>query len=138
MNILLLGRGKTGLLVADVARRRGHHVLVAGATENAGGAALSADKLRDIDVVIDFTAPHCVVSHIETCVKAGKNMVVGTTGWYAEKDRIRNLVETTQYRVGLCSELFAGSEPFPGSRAHLSRRFASRLYRTDLRAAPRY
>ncbi|MGB0006192.1 MAG: 4-hydroxy-tetrahydrodipicolinate reductase, partial [Candidatus Sulfotelmatobacter sp.] len=75
MNILLLGRGKTGLLVADVARRRGHHVLVAGATENAGGAALSADKLRDVDVVIDFTAPHCVASHIETCVKAGKNMV---------------------------------------------------------------
>ena len=95
MNILLLGRGKTGLLVAEVASRRRHHIVVAGATENAGGAALSADKLRDIDVVIDFTAPHCVVSHIEASVKAGKSMVVGTTGWYAEKDRIRNLVENS-------------------------------------------
>ncbi|MGB8580257.1 MAG: dihydrodipicolinate reductase C-terminal domain-containing protein [Candidatus Sulfotelmatobacter sp.] len=94
MNILLLGRGKTGLLVAEVASSRRHHVAVAGATENAGGAALSADKLRDIDVVIDFTARHCVLSHIETCVKAGKNMVVGTTGWYAEKDRIKSLVES--------------------------------------------
>jgi 4-hydroxy-tetrahydrodipicolinate reductase len=94
MNILLLGRGKTGSLVADVARRRGHRLDITGAADNLSGAALSADKLRDIDVVIDFTAPHCVLSHIETCVKAGKNMVVGTTGWYAEKDRIKKLVES--------------------------------------------
>ncbi|MGB8987448.1 MAG: 4-hydroxy-tetrahydrodipicolinate reductase, partial [Candidatus Sulfotelmatobacter sp.] len=94
MNILVLGRGKTGLLVAEVASQRKHHVEAAGTAENAGGAALAADKLRDVDVVIDFTAPHCVLSHIETCVKTGKNMVVGTTGWYAEKGRIKKLVET--------------------------------------------
>src|ERR1700675_1810499 len=92
MNILLLGRGKTGLLVAEVARHRGHRVEVAGAAENAGCAVLTAEKLGDIDVVIDFTAPHCVAGHIEACVQAGKNMVVGTTGWYAEVDRIRDLV----------------------------------------------
>jgi 4-hydroxy-tetrahydrodipicolinate reductase len=94
MNILLLGRGKTGLLVAEVASRRGHRIHVAGAVENAEAAALATDKLRDFDVVIDFTAPHCVLSHIEACVKADKNMVVGTTGWYAEKDWVRKLVET--------------------------------------------
>jgi 4-hydroxy-tetrahydrodipicolinate reductase len=93
MNILLLGRGKTGSLVAEVARQRGHGVQIAGAAENTGGAALSADKLRDIDVVIDFTAPHCIVGHIEACIKAGKDMVVGTTGWYEEIDRIKQLVE---------------------------------------------
>jgi len=93
MNILLLGRGKTGSLVAEVARQRGHGVQVAGAAENAGGAALDADKLRDIDVVIDFTAPHCIVGHIEACIKAGKDLVVGTTGWYEEIDRIKQLVE---------------------------------------------
>ena len=95
MNILLLGRGKTGSLVAEFARRRGHRLDIIGAAENVSGASLTADKLRDFDVVIDFTAPHCALSHIETCVKAGKNMVVGTTGWYAEKDRIKKLVETS-------------------------------------------
>lgn len=94
MNILLLGRGKTGSLVADVARQRGHNVQVAGAAENTGGAALTAEKLREIDVVIDFTAPSCVVAHIESCARAGKNMVVGTTGWYGEVDRIRKLVQS--------------------------------------------
>jgi 4-hydroxy-tetrahydrodipicolinate reductase len=93
MKLLILGRGKTGSLVAEVARRRKHDVRVVGATENAACAALASDELEDIDVVIDFTAPHCVVDHIEACVRAGKSMVVGTTGWYAELDRIRKLVE---------------------------------------------
>jgi len=93
MNILLLGRGKTGTLVAEVARQRGHDVQVAGAAENTGGAALTAEKLRGIDGVIDFTAPSNVVGHIEACVMAGKNMIVGTTGWYGELGRVRKLVE---------------------------------------------
>jgi len=92
MKLLVLGRGKTGSLVADQARHRKHNVRVAGAAENKACAALTADQLRDIDVVIDFTAPSCIVSHIEACVSQGKNMVVGTTGWHAEVDRIRQFV----------------------------------------------
>ena len=89
MKLLLLGRGKTGSLVAEVARQRGHSTQVVSAVENAGCASLTPEKLKGIDVVIDFTAPSCVVSHIESCVGAGKNMVVGTTGWYEELDRLR-------------------------------------------------
>jgi 4-hydroxy-tetrahydrodipicolinate reductase len=94
MNILLLGRGKTGSLVAEVARQRGHDIQVTGAAENAACAALTPERLRAVDTVIDFTAPACVAGHIEACVTAGKNMVVGTTGWHGEVDRIRNLVES--------------------------------------------
>jgi 4-hydroxy-tetrahydrodipicolinate reductase len=93
MNLLLLGRGKTGSLVAQVARQRGHSVQVVGAAENVACEALTPDKLNAIDVVIDFTAPSCVVGHIEACVAAGKNMVVGTTAWHGEVDRVRKLVE---------------------------------------------
>ena len=93
MNLLLLGRGKTGSLVSGVAAERKHHARIVGAKENVDGAALSAPELREIDCVVDFTSPHCVLSNIESCVKAGKNMVVGTTGWYGETDRIRKLVE---------------------------------------------
>jgi 4-hydroxy-tetrahydrodipicolinate reductase len=98
MNILLLGRGKTGSLVGEVARERKHHVRVVGSNQNDGCSALASAKLRDIDVVIDFTAPDCVVGHIEASVRAGKNMVVGTTGWQQELDRIRRLVE--QHKTG--------------------------------------
>ena len=91
MNLLILGRGKTGSLVAEVAAERKHHVRVVGAKENEDGAALK--DLNAIDTVLDFTAPHCVLAHIERCIRAGKNMVVGTTGWYKDLDKVRQLVE---------------------------------------------
>jgi 4-hydroxy-tetrahydrodipicolinate reductase len=93
MRLLILGRGKTGSLVAEVAAERKHHLVIAGAKENASTAALTPEKLRDIDTVIDFTTPHCVIDNIEACVKSGKNMVVGTTGWHNHLDHIRSLVE---------------------------------------------
>jgi 4-hydroxy-tetrahydrodipicolinate reductase len=93
MHVLILGRGKVGSLVAEVAGGRRHQIRIAGAAENAACAALTADKLHDVDVVIDFTAPHCVLANIEACVRAGKNMVVGTTGWHSELARVRQQVE---------------------------------------------
>jgi 4-hydroxy-tetrahydrodipicolinate reductase len=99
MNLLLLGRGKTGSLVAEVARERHHVIEIASAKENSDLAALTSEKLAVVEVVIDFTAPHCVVGNIEACVRAGKNMVVGTTGWYGELDRVRGLVE--RHNTGL-------------------------------------
>lgn len=98
MNLLLLGRGKTGSLIAEVARERKHHLQVAGSSENSACAALTSEKLRDINVVIDFTSPSGVLANIEACARAGRNMVVGTTGWYGELDRIRRLVE--QHETG--------------------------------------
>lgn len=93
MNLLILGRGKTGSVVAEVAAEHKHHVQVAGSAENPACAALTPEKLHGIDVIIDFTSPHSVLAHIEACVRAGKNMVVGTTGWHSEITRIRRLVE---------------------------------------------
>lgn len=93
MNLLLLGKGKTGSLVAEVARERGHQVRALTASDNPGGMALVRENLRGVDVVIDFTTPTAVVENIAACARAGATMVVGTTGWYGELPRIRDLVE---------------------------------------------
>jgi 4-hydroxy-tetrahydrodipicolinate reductase len=93
MRILVLGRGKTGSLVADVARERGHEVGVVCAADNPGGAALSSDKIRNIDLAIDFTTPAAVLDNIQACALAGKNLVVGTTGWYGDLGRVKQMVE---------------------------------------------
>ncbi len=98
MNLLILGRGKTGSLVAEVAAERKHHVRIAGSKENNACSALTEERLRDVDAVIDFTTPHSVLAHIEACAKAGKNMVVGTTGWYKDIGHVRALVE--QHKTG--------------------------------------
>ena len=92
MNLLILGRGKTGSLVAEVARSRRHHVRVLFAAENAEGSALTPDTLAATDVVIDFTTPLAVVANVEACIHAKKNLVVGTTGWYDQVPRLREMV----------------------------------------------
>src|ERR1700687_4956821 len=92
MNLLILGRGKTGSLVAEVAHSRRHHVRVLFAAENAGGGALKPDSLAATDVVIDFTTPAAVVANGEACIRAKKNLVVGTTGWYDQVPRLREMV----------------------------------------------
>jgi 4-hydroxy-tetrahydrodipicolinate reductase len=93
MNLLILGRGKTGSLVADVARERDHQATVLCSADNSQSSALTPEKLRQVDVVIDFTTPQAVLGNIEACVSAGKNMVVGTTGWYSDLTRVRQMVE---------------------------------------------
>lgn len=93
MNLLLLGRGKTGALVAEVARERQHQVRVLGAADNANAAALQPETLRAIDAVIDFTRPDAVMGNMEACIRCKTNLVVGTTGWYEHIPKIRKEVE---------------------------------------------
>jgi 4-hydroxy-tetrahydrodipicolinate reductase len=93
MNLLVLGRGKTGSLVAEVASARGHKVRVLGGEENAGAAALTKEFLRDFDCVVDFTTPAAVIPNIIACTQASANMVVGTTGWYDKTPKVQELVE---------------------------------------------
>ena len=93
LNLLVLGSGKTGSVVAEVARERGHQVQSIDANVNQNAAWLTHEHLLDFDVVIDFTTPHAVVANIEACLRERKAMVVGTTGWYSELDRIRQAVE---------------------------------------------
>ena len=92
MNLLILGRGKTGSLVSDYALERNHQVRSLDETENRNASALTKERLQDVDVVVDFTTPAAVIKNIDACIRAGKNMVVGTTGWYGELDRVRSLV----------------------------------------------
>ncbi|HEY6301491.1 MAG TPA: 4-hydroxy-tetrahydrodipicolinate reductase [Terriglobales bacterium] len=92
MNLLILGQGKTGSLVAEVARSRRHHVRVLSSAENAGARALTPDALAAIDATIDFTTPAAAVANAEACIRAKKNVVIGTTGWYDQVRRLREMV----------------------------------------------
>ena len=93
MNILVLGAGKTGALVAEVARKRGHEVATLRSADNPRASSLTKARLAPFDVVIDFTAPQCALENIQACVTAGKTMVVGTTGWYGQIGNIRAEIE---------------------------------------------
>jgi 4-hydroxy-tetrahydrodipicolinate reductase len=82
MLILVLGKGKTGSLVAEVARERGHGVRALDINDNPHASALTAPNLAGIDVVIDFTAPEAAAENMRAVLALGGHIVVGTTGWY--------------------------------------------------------
>ncbi len=93
MKFILTGAGKTGALVAEIAAARGHTVEIIEVNENRNAAALTKQRLAGVDAVIDFTTPDAVMANIDATIRAGVNMVVGTTGWYAELPHVRNQVE---------------------------------------------
>ena len=91
MLILVLGKGKTGSLVAQVARERGHGVRVLDLNENRDASALTAPSLAGVDVVIDFTNAEAAVKNIRAVLSLGARIVVGTTGWYAQLNDMKAL-----------------------------------------------
>jgi 4-hydroxy-tetrahydrodipicolinate reductase len=93
LHFVLLGSGKTGSLVDEIARGRGHKTTVLTEVENSGGTWLTKDNLSRVDAVIDFTTPEAVLANIKRCIAAKTAMVVGTTGWYGELDRVKQEVE---------------------------------------------
>jgi 4-hydroxy-tetrahydrodipicolinate reductase len=109
MRILVLGQGKTGKLVSEVAAQRGHGVHVLDVLENSGAGALTPPFVAGFDVAIDFTTPAAVVQNMRACLATGAKMVVGTTGWYAKLADMRALAERkgggllygTNYSIGV-------------------------------------
>ena len=93
MQLLILGKGKTGSLVADVARERGHAVRSMDINDNQHASALTAANLNGVDAVIDFTAPEAALENMRAVLTHGSRIVVGTTGWYAHLDEMKFLAQ---------------------------------------------
>jgi 4-hydroxy-tetrahydrodipicolinate reductase len=93
MNVALIGYGNMGREVERVVKERGISVIRTFDSENARSLGITEESLRDVDVCIDFSTPQVVLENIAAVVDCGKNMVVGTTGWYDRLDTVRTLVE---------------------------------------------
>lgn len=93
MLFLVLGKGKTGSLVAEVARERGHGVRAFDIHENEHAAAITAPNLAGVDVVIDFTAPEAAIENMRAVLSLGSHIVVGTTGWYAHVEEMKAIAK---------------------------------------------
>jgi 4-hydroxy-tetrahydrodipicolinate reductase len=93
MLFLVLGKGKTGSLVAEVARERGHGVRAFDIRENEHAAAITAPNLAGVDVVIDFTTPEAALENMRAVLALGSRIVVGTTGWYTQLAEMKSIAQ---------------------------------------------
>ena len=100
-NIALIGYGKMGQLVQRFAIEKGHTITAI--VDPYGGEnchkEITAEALSGADVCIDFSHPQSVVANIEQIAALGKNMVIGTTGWYKQMEDVKQMV--AQNQVGL-------------------------------------
>jgi len=88
MKIALIGYGKMGKVIEEIALSRGHEV-VARCTSQCPVEELDFSV---IDIAIEFTAPHMAVKHIEHCVNNSTPVVVGTTAWNEQIPYVKDLV----------------------------------------------
>ncbi len=88
MNIALFGYGKMGQEIEKLALKRGHEiVLIYDSLEDWDD---NGARLTEADVAIDFSSPISVVENIYHCFEANVPIVVGTTGWLDDLEKVRN------------------------------------------------
>lgn len=80
MNIALLGYGRMGKTIEQIAIKRGHNIV------------LTVDKddtdydISKADVAIDFSIPSVAYNNISTCINHNVPVISGTTGWLDHYD----------------------------------------------------
>lgn len=79
MKIALIGYGKMGRAIEQIAVQRGHEIVLKISTANKHD--LTKEHLQNADVAIEFTRPEAAPENVVTCLKAGVPVVCGTTGW---------------------------------------------------------
>jgi 4-hydroxy-tetrahydrodipicolinate reductase len=90
-NILLVGHGRLGQLIAAAAPTVG--ATVVGTIDDTNAADLAdRDRWRDVDVAIDVSAPEAFVANLPRVCALGCSLVVGTTGWQAHDAEVRRLI----------------------------------------------
>ena len=93
LRLAIVGDGKMGRAINDLARERGFVVTVMlGAADNPDGTAISRARLGEAEVVVEFTEPEAAPANIIAAARAGYPVVTGTTGWATRLDEVRSAV----------------------------------------------
>jgi 4-hydroxy-tetrahydrodipicolinate reductase len=90
MNIALIGYGKMGKTIEQVALSRGHNIPIKIDLENISD--FNAESFSTIDVAIEFTSPHTALNNILKCIEIATPVVCGTTGWLSALDEVEEKV----------------------------------------------
>src|SRR5687768_9259718 len=137
LRVAIVGDGNMGRAVAALAPERSVEVItIVSAAENAGGRALTRDRLGSADVVIEFTEPSAAPDNVLAALNAGYPVVCGTTGW---SDRLAEvgravaeagsaLVHAPNFSVGV--NLFLAAAAAAGRVMHAAPEFEPHIVET--------
>jgi 4-hydroxy-tetrahydrodipicolinate reductase len=117
MNIALIGYGKMGKAIEEIAISRGHSVVVKFNSQN----PLESSQLRTTDVAIEFSQPDLALKHIKLCADGQIPIVVGTTAWEEHLQEIINHIDKREASLIYSSNFSIGVNLFFEMNKHLAR-----------------
>lgn len=88
MKIALIGYGKMGKAIEEIALKNGDEIVLKISSSNKD--LFTIENIKQADVAIEFTNPHSAVDNIKKCIDAGVPVVCGSTGWLKQFDEIVN------------------------------------------------
>lgn len=89
MKIALIGYGKMGKVIEEIALQRNHEIVLKISSKNIPD--FTKANLDKADVAIEFTNPHSAFSNVRFCIENNTPVVCGSTGWLQHVDEIKNL-----------------------------------------------
>lgn len=98
IKIALIGFGKMGQEIDILCRGSENFEVVSVSYRNINDE-LDKKGIAQADIAIDFTSKDIVLKNIEEVAKLGKNLIIGTTGWYDELETVKKIV--AKYKIGL-------------------------------------
>lgn len=94
MKVLLLGYGKMGRTIEQIALERGHQI--AGRIDISNRSDMEQLGDDDVDVVIEFSSPEAAADNLKYCLTRGWPVVCGTTGWLSQRTEIEAICAAKQ------------------------------------------
>jgi len=92
--------------------------------ENEGARALTSAALAGVDVAVEFTRPEAATANLQRLAESGVAIVCGTTGWYAELERLKKAVSENGSGLVWGANFSVGLNLFREVVAEAARRFA--------------
>lgn len=92
MKIMLIGYGKMGKTIEQIALNRGHQVPVKIDVNNHNDLLSASSKT--VDAAIEFTQPESAFENVKACLERGIPVVCGTTGWLERKKEIEEICKS--------------------------------------------
>ena len=107
MRIALIGYGKMGKAIEEIAINRGHEIVIK--IDQPNLHEFTKENMAKADVAIEFTSPHTAYNNIKSCLEFGVPVVCGSTGWIDKLDEMKNIMKdkngafiySSNYSVGV-------------------------------------
>ncbi len=123
MLIALIGYGKMGRMIEEVAGQKGHGIILRISSSNKGD--LNYENLSKADVAIEFTNPDYAYENVKKCIDLGVPVVSGSTGWNKKLVEIKNYCSKKNGSFLHASNFSIGVNIFFEINTHLARLMAS-------------